>query len=462
MILKASQRGNGADLAAHLMRLDDNEHVHLHELRGFACDDLAGAFQEADAISRATKCKQYLFSLSLSPPEQERVPVHVFESAIDRIEQRLGLIDHPRAIVFHEKQGRRHAHCVWSRIDDQTMTAKPLPFFKNRLMEVSRDLYLEHGWSLPRGMIDRCARDPTNFTLAEWQQAKRQGVDPRWTKAVIQDCWNGADGRKAFEAALQSRGFWLAKGDRRGHLVLDHTGEVYALARQLNLKTKELRARIGDGDDLNSVDDTKALIARRMTPAIGRHIKESRARFQQNSATLGHAKMRMTQEHRAARTELDHTLDAEWQAETRERAGRLPKGMRGLWHRITGQYQLMRAANERAANLTRDRHAIQRQSLIDTQRGERAGLQSQFKELRARQAAQLLELRADIGRYLAFSRSHEAGRERDLGRESGRDVRRDREASSSRTHAIDRSHSLDGGAGPGCSSGRSLGLKLER
>lgn len=33
MILKASQRGGGQDLAAHLMRLDDNEHVKLHELR---------------------------------------------------------------------------------------------------------------------------------------------------------------------------------------------------------------------------------------------------------------------------------------------------------------------------------------------------------------------------------------------------------------------------------------------
>ena len=65
MILKGSQRGGGADLAAHLMRTDDNEHVCLHELRGFAADNLRGAFKEAEAISRGTKCRQYLFSLSL-------------------------------------------------------------------------------------------------------------------------------------------------------------------------------------------------------------------------------------------------------------------------------------------------------------------------------------------------------------------------------------------------------------
>ncbi len=70
MILKASQRGGGWDLAVQLMRTDDNEHVRVHEIRGFAADDLRGAFKEAEAISSATRCRQYLFSLSLSPPER--------------------------------------------------------------------------------------------------------------------------------------------------------------------------------------------------------------------------------------------------------------------------------------------------------------------------------------------------------------------------------------------------------
>ena len=106
MILKASQRGGGQDLAAHLMKLDDNEHVLVHELRGFASSNLKDAFKESEAISRGTKCRQYLFSLSLSPPQQEQVPVKVFEETINRIEDRLGLEGQPRAIVFHEKEGR--------------------------------------------------------------------------------------------------------------------------------------------------------------------------------------------------------------------------------------------------------------------------------------------------------------------------------------------------------------------
>jgi hypothetical protein len=90
MILNASQRGRGQDLATHLMKTE-NEHVLVHELRGFAADDLHGAFKEAEAISRGTKCRQYLFSVSLSPPEHEKVAPKIFEGAIERIEERLGL-----------------------------------------------------------------------------------------------------------------------------------------------------------------------------------------------------------------------------------------------------------------------------------------------------------------------------------------------------------------------------------
>lgn len=51
MILKASERGDGAQLARYLLALRENDHVELHDVRGFASDDLRGAFCEADAIA---------------------------------------------------------------------------------------------------------------------------------------------------------------------------------------------------------------------------------------------------------------------------------------------------------------------------------------------------------------------------------------------------------------------------
>jgi hypothetical protein len=38
----------------------------LHSLRGFIADSLHGAMKEAQAVSRGTKCKQFLF---LTEPE---------------------------------------------------------------------------------------------------------------------------------------------------------------------------------------------------------------------------------------------------------------------------------------------------------------------------------------------------------------------------------------------------------
>lgn len=73
MILKASQRGGGKQLALHLLKTEENEHVEVHDIRGFVSNDLLGSLTEAHAISKATKCKQFLFSVSLNPPPQEKV-----------------------------------------------------------------------------------------------------------------------------------------------------------------------------------------------------------------------------------------------------------------------------------------------------------------------------------------------------------------------------------------------------
>lgn len=202
MILKGSQRSGASQLATHLLNARDNEHVEVHELRGFSADDLHGAFQEIEATSRGTRAKQPLFSLSLNPPPREHVSTEAFEAAIEAAEKKLGLQGQPRAIVFHEKEGRRHAHVVWSRIDSEHMKAVNLPHFKRKLQDVSRQLYREHGWDMPRGLAAGQQRNPLNFTRSEWEQAKQAKQDPKALKAMFQRCWEQADSGKAYAHAL--------------------------------------------------------------------------------------------------------------------------------------------------------------------------------------------------------------------------------------------------------------------
>ena len=103
MNLQGSQRGGAKDLALHLLKAE-NDHVDMHELRGFVSDDLVSALNEAHAISRGTKTKQFLFSLSLNPPPEENVSTQDFLDAIEQVEGKLGLNGQPRAIVFHENK----------------------------------------------------------------------------------------------------------------------------------------------------------------------------------------------------------------------------------------------------------------------------------------------------------------------------------------------------------------------
>ena len=121
MILKGAQRGGAKQLGLHLLKTEENEHVELHNIRGFLSDDLIGALREAEAIAKGTKCRQFLFSVSLNPPESENVHIQTFEKALDAIEEKNGLRGQPRVVVFHEKEGRRHCHEVWSRITKPMM-----------------------------------------------------------------------------------------------------------------------------------------------------------------------------------------------------------------------------------------------------------------------------------------------------------------------------------------------------
>jgi len=112
--------------------------------------------------------------------------------------------------------------------------------------------------------------------LEEWQQAKRIGEDPRKVKAAFQDAWAISDSKAAFTHALQERGYWLARGDRRGYVALDHKGEVYALAKWAGIKTKQVRERMGDETTLPSVAYTKVEIARAMQAKMQDFQKEVR------------------------------------------------------------------------------------------------------------------------------------------------------------------------------------------
>ena len=308
MILVGSQRGGGRALAAHLMNDQDNDHVALDELRGFMAEDLKGALDETRAVSKGTRCRQYMFSLSINPPKEAEVTRETLRAAADRAEGALGLDEQPRAIVFHEKQGRLHAHVVWSRIDPEQMKAINLPFFKTRLRELSKELYLEHGWALPEGHRTNGWKNPLNFTLAEWQQAKRVDLDPREIKQVFRAAWEASDNLASFKNALQEHGYHLAQGDRRGFVALDVHGEVYSVAKWAGLKAKEVQAKLGQPEALPSVETARDQMRKELSARLRAHIQEDRKQKQAELEPLQREARAMVAAQRSERLRLEKGL----------------------------------------------------------------------------------------------------------------------------------------------------------
>lgn len=399
MILKGKERGNGKQLATYLLTLGENEHVELHDLRGFASEDLRSALQEIDAIARGTRAKNTMFSMSLNPPPKERVKTQAFEDAIEEIERKLGLDNQPRAIVFHEKDGRRHAHVVWSRIDGREMKAINLAHYKLKLTDVSRQLFIDHGWKMPKGLINSKERDPKTYGLAEWQQAKRAKQDPKVLKAMFQECWAASDSAKAFQQALQARGYTLARGDR-GPVALDFRSNVYAVSKWTGLKAKEVRARLGDGKDLPSIEQVTATTAERMTDMLRRHIAEMEKSQEKKTTALAHHRRQLVERQRNERAGLNKAQQARWDVEAVERSKRLPKGIRGIWHRVTGEYQKTARQNEREALDALHRDRKEKDALIERHLDERQELHRLVRQVRADHAAEIRELQRDIAGFM--------------------------------------------------------------
>ncbi len=408
MILKGNQRGGGRQMAAHLLNGMQNEHVTVHQVRGFLATTVKGALEEAYALARGTQCQKYMYSLSLNPPKDVSVPIEEFEKALKVIEDKLGLTDQPSVIVFHEKEGRRHAHCVWSRINAADM--KAINIYKDwpKLQAISRQLFMEHGWTMPRGLMDKAHRNPLTYTRAEWQQAARTGRSASAIKACLQECWAAADSAKAFAAVLQERGFLLAKGDRRGFVAVDVYGEVFSLTRQLGLKAKDLEKRLGSPDALPSVEQAKEKLGASVGSLFEKYRSELQKTHEQELRPLLRIKKTMTDQHRKERAAQKAFLEKRWNAEQAVRASRVRKGFKGLWDKLTFKYWNIRKANEKEAWQCHVRDREERQELIEVQLEQRQNLQTQFDTMRKRHEEDAQKLMSDLAKMAMPERERDA------------------------------------------------------
>lgn len=249
MVIKGNSRSNGAFWAKHLMNAEDNERVAVVEMKGLYAEDVKEALREMRLVAAGTSAQKPYYIVSMNPREDERLTPEQWETAVDILEHSLKLDGHARFQVEHEKEGRTHRHIVWSRVDVDSMTVVP-----------TTGNYAAHDKT--RAELEQLfSHEPTPATpepalrksreFAEWEtwRGATTGIDPREMKSEITQLWQRSDGGEAFQAAIEEKGYLLARGDRRDFVLIDPQGDIHSLGRRIDgVKAADIRAKMGDLD----------------------------------------------------------------------------------------------------------------------------------------------------------------------------------------------------------------------
>ncbi len=247
MIIKGGSRSGPSQLARHLQRLDTNDKVYVLELQS-PVTDLAETFRDWQTLSEGTRGFKGLYHANIDPAQDYTMTPEQWRRAVDVLEKELKLEGQPRAVVMHEKFGREHIHVVWARtdIDEMVLRSDSQNYLAHE--RASQRLENEFGHEpVPGKHAKRDREQQPEFpsaeaNQAEWQQGERTGIDPAARKDQITALKEACDNAQAFKVALEEQGYILAKGDRRDFVIVDETGSIHSLGRQIrDIKAAELR-----------------------------------------------------------------------------------------------------------------------------------------------------------------------------------------------------------------------------
>lgn len=248
MIIKGQARGRSRQLAAHLMRADENERIRLYECRGTVARDVAGALLELELRAAAVQSARPLYHASISPEAHVPMTDDQVRIAVDTLEAKLGFAAQPRVVVLHRKAGREHVHVVWSRIDLAKGRAISDAWNYRHHEEAARELEQRFSHRRVDGVhVPQIAHRPRRRAARdyEYRQAERSGQAHHLVTDEITALWKVTGGGEAFRQRLEAAGYTLARGDRRVFVVLDRAGTVHSLARRIDgIETRQLREKM--------------------------------------------------------------------------------------------------------------------------------------------------------------------------------------------------------------------------
>lgn len=249
MIIKGKSRAAAGQAGNYLLDQKKNDRAELIEITNTLSPTVKGAMREWEAVASGSKCKDFVYHASINPMKGEHLTPEQWAVAVDLLAKNLGLEDHQRLVVEHERGGRIHRHILFNRVDPEKGKAVRMShnFRAHELTarELEKRFDLEH---TPGRHVLEKGEKPANRgpTHDEIKQAEKTGVNLYQWRAEIRgilakELEKHPDANAhELAAALEDKGHILAQGDKRKGLllILDPSGTPHRMAQSLNLKIR--------------------------------------------------------------------------------------------------------------------------------------------------------------------------------------------------------------------------------
>lgn len=251
MFLKGStinNFGHARKMAAHLFK-DENEKITVREsLTGTSRKAVETELVAMQKYAELTRGKEGIFSVAISPRENESLNDEQLDRAVEMIEDRFKLEGQQKIIIDHVKDGRAHSHVLWSKVDIENCKLIPTNNYKLILKDMARQMEREFNHEqTPSRYTDKTLE----MTNADRMRDGRRTADKKEQRTSVErkrlmgQLWQGAKTPDHFIAMAKDEGYAIARGDKAAFVVIDQDGEVSSLARDLpkTIRKKDVENR---------------------------------------------------------------------------------------------------------------------------------------------------------------------------------------------------------------------------
>lgn len=187
-----------------------------------------------------------VYTLSLAwHPKQYPDKETLLNAALETVEG-LELQEHQAVIVAHNDTEHPHVHIIFNLVHPENGKTRMPSYDWLKLSDWAEGVERNDGEILCEQRVinnqKRKERGQDNKMKLVKHKEKPLDIAP-----LINELYQQSDSGTAFQAALEGNGYTLAKGDKRGFVLVDEQGKVYSLSRQLKgQRAKDLRERLKD------------------------------------------------------------------------------------------------------------------------------------------------------------------------------------------------------------------------